>query len=211
MKIGPKYKICRRLGERVFAQCQTTKFSISGSSTTGRGGKGGRGSSRPRKNLSDYGRQLLEKQKARYTYGLGERQFANYVAQSRSLAKTSPGNNLYERLESRLDNVVFRAGLAASRLMARQIVSHGHILLNGRRMNVPSHQLIVGDRLSIRPASRNKGVFGNLAERLKDHRSPNWLSYDETANQWQIGGRPQAETGELNVNFSTIVEFYSRV
>ncbi|MBI2100400.1 MAG: 30S ribosomal protein S4, partial [Candidatus Vogelbacteria bacterium] len=162
MKIGPKYKICRRLGERVFAKCQTTKFSISGSAqrpgqtrksgavkTAGRpaGGPPPKTSGR---NLSEYGSQLLEKQKVRYTYGLGERQFARQAKQHRR------EGGLYQSLETRLDNVVFRFGWVPSRAAARQVVTHGHILVNGRRVNLPSYSLKVGDKIGLNLVSRER-------------------------------------------------------
>ena len=124
MIIGPKYKICKRLGGAVFEKCQTQKFTLAEArkKTTKSQGK------RPNA-MSDYKRQLLEKQKMRYTYGLSERQLSGYVAQS--VEKSAhPGDALMLRLESRLDNVVYRLGLAKTRRLARQMVSHGHILVN---------------------------------------------------------------------------------
>src|SRR3989344_2177631 len=131
MRIGPKFKIARRLGSRVFSKTQTTKFSISGSERK-TGKQGGR---RP-KALSEYGQQLIEKQKARYTYGLKEHQFANYVKNIKAKKGSTSVAELYRALESRLDNVVFRLGIAPTRSFARQMITHGHITLNGRRVNI---------------------------------------------------------------------------
>lgn len=222
MKIGPKYKICRRLGERVFAKCQTTKFSISGSAQ--RSGKGRKsaapksagqtaglayrqaGGARPtgRRNLSEYGSQLLEKQKARYTYGLGERQFAKQVKLHRG------GADLYQSLEARLDNAVFRLGWLPSRAAARQAVTHGHILVNGRRVGTPSYRVKAGDKISLRPTSRAGPLFRDLGERLKDYQPPGWLMAP-TIGEGEVLTSPPAGESELNLNFGAIIDFYSRV
>ena len=204
MKIGPKYKICRRLGERVFSKCQTTKFSISGSENSkinpSRGGsRGGRG-----RGGSEYGSQLIEKQKARYSYGISEHQFARYVKEQKS------EDNLFRALESRLDNVIFRLGWVRSRAAGRQVVTHGHILVNNRRALSPSCRLRVGDKITIRPASREKPIFRDLVEQLKDVTPPVWLAVAE-AGQAAVAAAPARAAGELNLNFGAIVDFYSRV
>lgn len=206
MKVGPKFKICRRLGSRVFPKCQTTKFTISGTA----GKRGGRASRRPR-TLSEYGRQLLEKQKVRYTYGLKEGQLANYVTEVQSRPAGDPPAKLCQLLESRLDNVVFRLGVANSRAAARQLVSHGHILVNSRRVNIPSYLVKVGDRISIRPQSQGAGIFKDLAERLKNYQLPPWLTWDQRLLEGQVAGEPVWGAVEADLNFSSILEFYSRV
>lgn len=212
MIIGPKFKIARRLGSRVFPKTQTTKFSISGSVNAKK--PGGR---RP-KALSEYGQQLVEKQKARYTYLLKERQFGNYVKKVRRLHK--PGENpnalLYQHLESRLDNVIFRLGLTPSRAAARQMVSHGHIWVNGRRLNIPSHQLKVGDRVAVRPESLTLGVarLAGMADEAKPERGrplPSWLVYDELKKEGKVLGQPLWGETEGDINFGAILEFYRRV
>ncbi|MEK7138527.1 MAG: 30S ribosomal protein S4 [Patescibacteria group bacterium] len=213
MIIGPKFKIARRLGSRVFPKTQTTKFSLSDSSSFKK--PGGR---RP-KALSEYGQQLLEKQKARYTYLLKEGQFSNYVKKVRGLHKpgVNPNALLYQNLESRLDNIVFRFGLALSRAAARQMVSHGHILVNGRRLNIPSHQLQVGDVVAIRPQSMSLGVArlaGTPVGEEKPERGrqvPSWLAYDELKKEGKVLGQPLWGETESDINFGAILEFYSRV
>src|SRR5690606_40724543 len=124
MQTGPKYKICRRLGSHIYEKCQTQKFQLS-EARKGKGMRGGR-----RRNVSEYGEQLLEKQRVRFTYGLKERQFASYVKKATGTAAV-PAEELYQSLERRLDNVIYRLGLAPSRAYARQLVSHGHITVNG--------------------------------------------------------------------------------
>ncbi len=209
MRIGPKYKIARRLGAKIFPKTQTTKFSISGSDRKMTGGRGKGGGGRPR-NVSEYGLQLIEKQKARFSYGLKERQIAAYVAKARH--KTGdPSVNIFKSLETRLDNVVFRLGLATSRAFARQLVTHGHIVVNGRRLNVPSHQVKIGDTVAVRPQSQSRTVFQNLEERLKDHQLSAWLRFDPAKKSGEIVAEPLASEMPPDINLSAILEFYSRV
>lgn len=208
MQIGPRYKICRRLGDRVFSKCQTTKFTVSG---VEKKTKGGANAKRGRRGGSEYGQQLLEKQKARFAYGVSERQFSNYVKKARLVKGGSPALELFKQLENRLDNAVFRLGLVPSRLAARQIVSHGHIMVNGRKNTIPSATISKGDIISIRPGSREIGPFRNLAERQKEYTSPEWLNYDLEKNEGVIKGEPIFGQTEATLNFSAILEYYSRV
>lgn len=207
MKIGPKYKICRRLGSRVFGKCQTTKFTTSGSPQ--RGGKKA-GGGRPR-NVSEYGTQLLEKQKARYSYGLKESQFSNYVKEVHQHKAANPMAALYQALETRLDNIVHRLGLASTRRFARQLVSHGHITVNGRRVNIPSYRAKVGDKIAVRAQSRSSAVFSNMEEKLKGHHLPAWLIFDQEKLEGTVKAMPLFGESEADINFGAILEFYSRV
>ena len=205
MKTGPKFKICRRLGERIFPKCQTTKFAISGTGAA-KAGKTGRRS----RSASDYGSQLREKQKARFTYGINERQFRNYVSRSRAIKTGDPLTNLGQLVELRLDNVVYRLGLVPSRAFARQVVGHGHILVNERRVTVPSYTVSIGDVISIRRQSLDNGVFREVAARLKEYQPPSWLLY--TADrEAKVVAPPALDEAESNLNFSAIIDFYSRV
>lgn len=205
LRIGPKYKIARRLGEKMFSKTQTTKFAISGSE----GGKtqgGGR-----RRTMSEYGRQLLEKQKAKYTYGVNERQFSNYIKAVRAKRNVNVAAEMFKLLENRLDNVVFRLGLAQSRLLARQMVSHGHIVVNGKKTTIPSFMVKIGDKISVREGSRGKVLFTNLEERLKTYTAPSWLIFDETQLAGEAKGSPEYGETESGLNFALIFEYYSRV
>lgn len=204
MRIGPKFKIARRLGERIFPKTQTTKFTLSGTERKTKGKKS-------RGTVSEYGAQLIEKQKARYTYGVTEKQFSTYVKKATITGGSNPAARIYTGLETRLDNVVFRLGLAVSRALARQMVSHGHIMLNGRRLTIPSATVKVGDVISIRPQSVDKVLFKNLEERLQNTNTPNWLVFDQTKNQGTILSMPVLGEGESNLHFDKILEFYSRV
>lgn len=203
MRVGPKFKIARRLGERVFSKTQTAKFTISGTEKKQKG-KRGRGT------MSEYGVQLIEKQKARYTYGITEKQFSNYVKKARAGAK-NPASEIYKSLETRLDNVVFRMGLSISRALARQMVSHGHILVNGRRMTIPSYTVRVKDIITVRPESKEKTLFRNNTETLALHTAPSWMTLDADKKEAVIKALPAVGEGESNLNFGKILEFYSRV
>lgn len=203
MKIGPKYKLARRLGDRIFPKTQTTKFTVSG--TERKGGKKGR------RGGTEFGLQLIEKQKARYTYGISEKQFSNYVKKVHESKTDSPATSLFVALESRLDNVVFRLGLVNSRLFARQAVSHGHVLVNGRKVTIPSYKVRVGDKITVRPQSKNNGIFRGLAERNQNYNVPAWLSFDAEKLTGEIKAAPVAGVAESNLNFGAILEFYSRV
>ncbi len=203
MKIGPQYKISRMVGDRIFPKCQTTKFAISGTKR--------RSTKRPPRPKTEYGLQLLEKQKARFSYCMTERQFSRYVKESQVAGKENPSLYLYQKLESRLDNVLFRMGLVPSRLFARQVVAHGHIQVNGRRMSIPSYQVRQGDVISVRGGSKVNGIFKNIEERNKGYVLPEWLSADFTKLEGAVRGTPGAGHAEANINFGTIIEFYSRV
>lgn len=206
MLIGPKYKICKRLGASVFEKCQTQKFQLAEARaprktrSSGRGGKRGG---------SDYGQQLIEKQKARFTYGLTETQFSRYVREAMSARGKDSAAGLLSRLESRLDNVVYRAGFAKTRRAARQIVSHGHVTVNGRRVNIPSYAAGAGDAISIREGSRGSALFANRGEEAIEHRAPAWMSLEEGGHSVKIMQEP-AMAEEAPFNAATIIQFYSR-
>ncbi len=206
MIIGPKYKICKRLGASVFEKCQTQKFQLAEARAprrvhTKRGGGG------------DFGVQLLEKQKARFTYGLSESQFSRYVHEAmekRGAGGGTSASTLMTRLESRLDNVVFRVGLVRTRRAARQLVSHGHITVNGKRMTVPSHRVEVGDIVAVRPESRTSPLFATRAETIADARPPAWMEITESGMALTIASVPSVAETELPFSAPVIVQFYSR-
>ena len=196
----PKFKICRRLGPGVYDKCQTTKFSAS-SSKSFSGGK------RP-KAPTEYGVQLIEKQKIRFSYGISERQLSNYVKKVSSVKGAGTADKLYEGLESRLDNVIYRMGLASSRRAARQMVSHGHFVVNNHRVTVPSFEVKIGDVIKIREGSKVKKIFLNLTEKLKDYTAPTWVSFDLNNMEGRILAKPKNIETFLNIN--AVLEFYSR-
>lgn len=201
MKIGPKYKIARRLGAPIFEKTQTQRFAMSLS----RKEKAGTMPTRPK---SEFGKQLIEKQKARLSYGLSERQFAKYV--KTSLNSAEPQQKLFRELEARLDNVLYRAGFAKTRLQARQIASHGHATHNDRRVTIPSISLKEGDSAGVREGSRKSPLFGGAEERLKTATSPVWLAVDADKLTAKVIGKPVYVQNESVFDLGAVIEFYSR-
>ncbi len=203
MIIGPKYKICKRLGSSVFEECQTQKFQLAEARSPRKLSRGKRGGG------SDFGAQLLEKQKARFTYGLSESQFSRYAAEAME-QKGDSGLALVSKLESRLDNTVFRAGFVKTRRAARQLVSHGHVQINGRRMNIPSYQVKSGETISIRPESRTSPLFGNRAEAMAEVKIPAWMEISADGFAVTMKTSPALTVSEVPFNAAVIIQFYSR-
>jgi small subunit ribosomal protein S4 len=196
----PKFKICRRLGPGVYDKCQTAKFASSATKTLP-GGK------RP-KAPTEYGTQLIEKQKIRFSYGISERQLSNYVKKASAVKGAGTADKLYESLESRLDNVVYKMGLGASRRATRQMVSHGHFVVNDHRVTIPSYELKAGDVIKIREGSKGSKLFANLSDRLKDYNSPAWVKFDVGTLEGKILDKPKNIETFLDIN--AVLEFYSR-
>ena len=197
----PKYKIARRLGANIFEKTQTPKFAMRAER------KGGKGPYRPK---GEYATAMLEKQKVRYTYGILERQFRKYVRESVAKTGINTAQALYERLETRLDNAIYRLGIASTRLGARQMVSHGHVMVNGARVNIPSFSVGIGDKISIRPASFKKPLFRDYDEKMKKINVPAWLSYDVDKKIAVVSGPPKWSPMEHLFNLGQVIEFYSR-
>ncbi len=202
MKPGAKYKICRRLGPGVYEKCQTQKFVLSEAKKS-RGKKGGRP-----KALSDYGRQLIEKQKVRLSYGLSEKQLSNYVEKAGNVKGMPVTDKLVELLETRLDNVVYRLGFASSRRFARQLVSHGHFTVNGKKVTIPSYAVRIGDVVAVREGSRKSPVFTDFDKKVKNYSWPNWLKLVPESLQAEVSAMPKNE--EQFLQLDTVLEFYSR-
>ncbi len=200
----PKFKVCRRLGARVFSKCENPKVSLGPN----------RFKLAKRKHpspLSEYGLQMLEKQKAKYVYGLREKQFANYVKKATSIQSGNPVEWLYKELESRLDNVVYRLGFAKTHAFARQMVNHGHITVNGRRVTIPAYRVRPGDLVAIRAQSKNKKVFLNIEEKMKEYHPPAWLSFDPIKFEGKVVSPPLIDTStEALFSLGSVLEFYSR-
>jgi len=201
--VKSKYKIAKRLGAGVFDQTQTQKFALSEARTKAKPRGGRRGG-------SDYGRQLLEKQRVRFTYGLSEKQLSLYVAEA--MHANNPSAELHRLLETRADNAIYRAGLAATRRAARQIVSHGHILINGRRTTTPSQKLRKGDSLTIREGSRKSPLFAALTEKAGEQQRgiPQWLEVDLGLLAAKVEGEPAYASAETGLDYATVFEYYSR-
>jgi len=202
-----KCKKCRRAGQKLFLKgdrCFGQKCAmIRRPYPPGMHGKAFR------RRASEYGQQLAEKQKVRHTYGVSEQQFKKYLKEI--IGQKGNKEELFaQKLESRLDNVVFRLGWARSRGLARQMVSHGHIVVNGRKVNIASYQVRKGDIIQIKEASKKKTLFGDLKTILKKYELPQWLSLDKQKLEGKVKGQPTLEdigkVGEL----SMVIEYYSR-
>ena len=207
--IDPVCKLCRREGEKLFLKgdrCFSPKCAIERRAYPP--GLHGR-QAKFRRKESDYGLQLREKQKARRVYGVFERQFRRYFKEA-VRQKGLTGENLLILLETRLDNVVHRLGLASSRAQARQLVSHGHFEVNGRKTNVPSFLVSAGDVISVRENSKKKTFFKDLAQTIDGARVPDWLSLDANNLSGQVLSEPTRDHIDVTLNEQLIVEHYSR-
>jgi len=203
--IGPKCRLCRREGQKLFskgARCFSDKCAVTKNNTPP--GQNGQGF----KKLSEYGRQLREKQKARRIFDIPERQMARYYDEANKQAGDS-SNNLLKLLVMRMDSVVYRLGMIESPHQARQMVTHGAFLLNGRRVDIPSIQIKPGDKIELRPHSKNSKMFAELSK--PKAKAPSWISFDSKSLQAEILDYPNEEQlKELNLNSQMIVEYYSR-
>ncbi|HEX7651815.1 MAG TPA: 30S ribosomal protein S4 [Candidatus Paceibacterota bacterium] len=204
MKTGPKYKLAKRLGATIFEKTQSQKFAIAQERS-----ERNRTKKRPR-GASEYGKQLLEKQKVRVTYGISERQFSKYVRMATASHEKNPADTLHQLLETRLDSVIYRMGLAKTRRFARQMVSHGHITVNGKRTTIPSQQIYVGDRIAVRDGSRKSVMFDGFAERFMERQLPSWLSFDPKGMEGGVSEVPPSNVGDTAGDLSAVLSFYSR-
>lgn len=207
---GPVCRLCRREGEKLFlkgSRCLTPKCSFERRSYPP--GQHGREKQFRRGRASDYLLQLREKQKARRVYGVMERQFSRYFGRASQQVGLT-GTNLLTLLERRLDNVIYRLGIASSRAQARQLVSHGHIMLNGRKTNVASATVSPGDTISIRSESIGRPYFKVLRQEMDDRRVPRWLSVDVDSLSANVLHMPAREDIDVSLNEQLIVEYYSR-
>lgn len=202
-------KLCRREEEKLYLKgekCYTDKCPVSRRPyAPGMHGKRGQF----RRKMSDYGLQLREKQKARRIYGLLEAQFRRYFAEAER-QKGVTGTNLLRLLESRLDNVIYRLGIGASRNQARQVVLHGHVEVNGRKVNIPSYLVKPGDTIAVRENSRRLPQFQDLAQTLEHQAVPDWLSLEAARLMGRVLSLPSREAIDIPLREQLIVEYYSR-
>ena len=208
--IGPSCKQCRREGIKLYLKgdkCYTEKCPFEGRAYPP--GQHGKETAFRRRKLSDYAMQLREKQKARRIYGVLERQFRRYYHEAQRRPGLT-GENLLAVLESRLDNIVYRLGLADSRAQARQLVTHGHFTVNGRKTNIPSFLVRPNDLVGIRPESRRAKYFKERKDLLGKREVPAWLSLDEETMDGRILVLPTRQDIDVPVEEQLIVEFYSR-
>lgn len=196
---GPKTKIARKFGEAIYG---TDKYFEKRTYAPGQ-----HGLSKKRKTPSEYAIQLAEKQKAKYTYGLLERQFRNLFEKA-ARKKGVTGENLLKMLEGRLDNTIFRLGFAKSRNQGRQLVTHKHVTVNGSVVNIPSYALKPGDKVAIRERSKNLDIVqDSISGKGKKY---NWLVIDEKAVEGTFVDFPERDQIPENINEQLIVELYSK-
>lgn len=197
---GPRVKIMRALGADLPGLSRKTRERRP--YPPGQHGQG------RRRKLSDYGRQLQEKQKLRYNYGLGERQFRRIVVEARA-SRMAAGEKILQLLESRLDNVVFRAGYASTIPAARQLVTHGHFLVNGRRVDIASYRVSEGDVIQPRSRSLNlKPIEESLA--APSLARPDWLEFNADKRITRVAALPPASTVPFEVDVQLVIEYYSQ-
>jgi small subunit ribosomal protein S4 len=207
---GPVCKLCRREGAKLFLKgerCYSPKCALERRSYPP--GQHGFEQQFRRRRTSAYGKQLREKQKLRRIYGVLETQFRRYYREALRLPGIT-GTNLLALLEMRLDNIVYRLGLASSRAQARQLVAHGHLDVNGKRCDIPSALLKEGDVVSIHPSSRDLTYFREVREMLAEHAPPTWLTLDPIDGSARVEHVPSRDDIELTVDEHLVVEYYSR-
>ena len=202
MKVGPKYKIAKRLGASVFEKTMSQKFALAqerGQKTKKRG-----------RGPTEYGRQLLDKQKVRFTYGISEKQFSALVREAMATHGAAPVEILHRLLELRLDNVVYRLGLAPTRRAARQMVSHGHVTVDGVKTTIPSRRVHLGDKIGVRKGSENHASFVSFGDRNENRTLSSWLSWDAKSMTGGIVEFPTAESADPAGDLVSVLSFYSR-
>ena len=196
--IGPKTRIARKFGEAIYGSDKNFEKKNYP--------PGQHGNSRRRKKISEYGVQLKEKQKAKYTYGILEKQFSNLFKKA-SGSKGITGEVLLQLLESRLDNVVYRLGIAPTRSAGRQLVSHRHITVNGDVVNIPSYTLKAGDIIGVREKSKSLEI---ISVSLSSQRKYSWLEWDSSLKSGKFLNKPEREDIPENIKEQLIVELYSK-
>jgi small subunit ribosomal protein S4 len=204
---GAVCRLCRREGMKLFlkgAKCFSEKCPIEKRNFA----PGQHGKDRKAK-IVGYGLQLREKQKAKRIYFTLEKQFRNYFEKA-ARAQGVTGDILLQQLERRLDNVAYRMGIATSRRQARQLVRHGHVAINGKKVNIPSYQVSVGDEISVREKSAKLGIIEGALEFSGHQTAPNWLSVDREKRSGKVNNLPKREDINLPVNEQLIVELYSK-
>ncbi|MEH8022423.1 MULTISPECIES: 30S ribosomal protein S4 [Rheinheimera] len=202
--LGPKLKLSRREGTDLFLKSGVRAIDSKCNLTTAPGQHGAR-----RGRLSDYGLQLREKQKVRRMYGVLEKQFRNYYKEAARL-KGNTGENLLTLLETRLDNVVYRMGLASTRAEARQLVSHKAVMLNGRVVNVPSHAVLPEQVISVREKAKKQARIGAALEIAGQREKPTWIEVDTTKLEGVFKRLPERSDLSADINEQLIVELYSK-
>ncbi len=201
--IGPKNKIARRFGVNLGLKTNPTKVAKRLAQAPGVHGVKAK-----RKSLSSFGKQLEEKQKAKFIYGIRERQFSRYVSEATRL-KGNSETFFLQMLEMRLDNVIYRLGLGATRAQARQMVNHGMFMVNGKALNIPSHIVSVGDVITVKPNKQKKKIFDGMSERVAGHQLPSWLTLDASTLTAKVTSKPADMDFDKIFDVKLIIEYYS--
>lgn len=203
---GPVCRLCRREGEKLYLKgdkCYTDKCPVQRRAyVPGQHGQA-------RKKLSEYGLQLRMKQRLRRIYGVSERQMENYYRDA-SRKRGITGEILLQALEMRLDNIVFRLGIGASRPQARQLVMHGHISVNGHKVDIPSYEVKAGDVVTVRESSRNLDLVKMNVEAASERALPEWLEFDPEKLEGRVKAVPTRAQIDVPVEEHLVVEYYSR-
>jgi small subunit ribosomal protein S4 len=203
-----KCRKCRRAGEKLFLKgerCNTPKCGV-----VKRAYAPGAHGKKMSRAMSEYGTQLATKQRVKRIYGVLERQFKNHFDEIKN-KKGITGDLLLARLESRLDNVVYRMGLATSRPLARQLVNHGLVSVDGKKISIPSYEVKIGKTIGINTSKKDKIYFKNIDQALKNKKDfPAWISFDNQKNEGKIVSVPEKRDIGINVDAQIIVEYYSR-
>lgn len=200
---GPKAKICRRFGTNIYGSDKYDKILQKKPQAPGKG---------PRERMgrkSEYALQLMEKQKLRSMYGLSEKQF-HRIYKEAAAAEGQTGEVMKQLLERRLDNVIYRAGFALTRLQARQFISHGLFTVNGTRVTVPSYRVKSGEVVTIRERSKTSPVFAPILQAHEKYMPPSWLTVNASNLSTEITALPDAEAAEQAVDIRQVIEYYSR-
>ncbi len=200
---GPKARHCRRLGLNIYGSEKYDKILAKRNFAPGMHGN------KMFSQKSEYGKQLMEKQKARLMYGVTERQFQTYYKKAEAGAGIT-GEELIRLLERRIDNVLFRAGFAITRMQARQMVSHGLMMLNGKKIKTPSIQIKVGDKITVRTKSAGSPLFDKVKTGNEKFRAPKWLTADNSKLSVEVLNLPEKDDLENSIESNLIVEYYSK-
>lgn len=204
-------KVERRLGEKLFIKgdrcigpkCAFTRRNYA----PGAHGKAGKGR---RRDPSEFGQLMREKQKIRFIYGLDDHDMKKYITMAVSKKTGLFGTHVIQQLECRLDNIVYRLGFAYSRRAARQAISHGHFMVNGKRVFTPSFQVKKGDIVSVREQSLSSGIFAHIDDKMRSYEAPQWLSLDKNKKLGTMSADPEVDDVGMNVDITKVKEFYSR-
>ncbi|MEK7644263.1 MAG: 30S ribosomal protein S4 [Patescibacteria group bacterium] len=200
---GPRNKIARRFGVNLGLKSNPTKVAKRLSQKPGV-----HGASRRPKSTSSFGKQLEEKQKAKYIYGIREKQIRRYVNEA---TKTNGDSGIFlqQILEMRLDNVIYRLGFAITRAQARQMTTHGMFMVNGKKLDVPSHIVAVGDEITVKPNKNGKKIFDSLEDRAKNYELPSWLQFNAATKTGKVISKPMKEDFEQVFDVKFIIEYFS--